>query len=308
MTSTAPNAIRGVVIPIVLVVAAGLFATAVASAPPAQARDRVGKIVKREGTPVTVGPGEIGTAYAKCRPGETLIGGGAASDGAGVPGPALLASAPVPGSQRLWMARVTNVNQGGDTPRDVLAFAYCAKPAARDRIGVIVKRSGRKKEIDSAKGYGSATARCRRGERLVGGGGGGIGPAQLQVSAPHGSKPRKWFVRAYTIASVPSSVKAFAYCARPARRDTIGRIVRRKSPTVDVAYPWSVSISARCRRTERLVGGGAIGGVNAGGGVFLQFSGPQPKHPRRWQVRGVNQHFHPETKTLRAFAFCARKG
>ena len=278
---------------------------ATVSAPAAQAADQVGTVTKRTGATVTIAPGLSAQATATCRRGETLIGGGALGEGTSFQAVFLRASGPDPGNARRWLARGYN-NDGAN--HELTAYAMCAKSARRDRVGVIVRSGGA--AADLAAGLaGNDTANCRSDERLVNGGaegsGTGAGAALLTVSAPHPSRPRRWLATAYNNSGVPQTLRAFAFCARPAQPDRVERIVKRAGALIAVAGTTSGTATANCRRSERLVGGGVLSDVGNGIlGVLLQSSAPHPSNSRRWRAAGFN--FDGASHNLRAFAFCAK--
>lgn len=175
--------------------------------------DRIGKIIKRKGASVQLPGNEDGSAFASCRSGEQLVGGGARGNDA-----ALFVSAPVPQKPRRWEARAFN---GGGLPQDLTAYAYCAKDttAARDRVGMIFKRIGTAITIVPSS-EGEAFSSCRRGEQLAGGGAATESSndfAYLTVSAPDPDVALRWWARARNSeGEVGASLTAYAYCAKPA--------------------------------------------------------------------------------------------
>ena len=88
------------------------------------------KIVKRAGTPVVVQPSQDGDAFASCRSGEKLVGGGALGEGGAV-GEVLRISAPDPNHARRWFARASNEDAA---PHDLTAFAFCASSGGKDHV------------------------------------------------------------------------------------------------------------------------------------------------------------------------------
>jgi hypothetical protein len=273
----------------------------------AQAAEEIDTVTKRTGAPVSIGPTLSAQATAKCRRGETLIGGGALGAGTSFQAVFLRASGPDPGNARRWLARGYNNDFGAN--HDLTAYAMCAKSARRDRVGVIVRSNSVATELagDTA---GNDTAGCRRDERLVSGGarGSGTPPGSmlLTVSAPDPTRARRWLATGYNNGVATETLRAFAFCARPARPDRVERIVKRAGNSVAVAANTEGTATARCRRSERLVGGGALSDVGVGiQGVLLRTSAPDPNNSRRWSTSGFN--FDGATShNLRAVAFCAR--
>jgi hypothetical protein len=289
---------------------AGLTAISAAPAAPAEpaapAADKIGVVTKRTGTEVSIPPNLSGQAVAKCRRGETLIGGGAIGEGAGFLVVFLRASGPDPNNARRWLAR--GFNNDGTTAHGLTAYAMCAKSARRDRIGVIVRQGGTAAEVPPTES-GKDTTNCRSDERLVGGGAEGTGTndasALLTASAPDPTRSRRWLAKAVNNDFAdPQLLRAFAFCARPARPDRVEKIVKRGGAAITVDPVTSGTASAKCRNNERLVGGGAIEDGEGTIGVLLRTSAPHPSNSRRWRASGFN--FDPvESHTLRAFAFCA---
>ncbi|HWM05663.1 MAG TPA: hypothetical protein VNP92_25255 [Actinophytocola sp.] len=288
----------------VVVSVAGL--TAIGNAPAAQAAEKISVVIKRTGTTISVGPEQSGQASAKCRRGETLIGGGALGNGTGSQDVFLRGSAPHPRNARRWLAR--GYNNDGANPHGLTAYAMCAKPARRDRIGVIV-RSGGPAKVLALGTSGRDTANCRSDERLVGGGAEGSGAASaavlLTASAPHPARARRWLTIGFNNDfGAPHKLRAFAFCARPARPDKVERIVKRPGDRITVAALTNGTASAKCRRNERLVGGGALDDGKRAIGVLLKSSAPHPSNARRWRADGYN--FDSQSHRLRAFALCAK--
>ncbi len=292
-----------------LCVALSVAGLSTISGPPAaHAADKVGTITKRTGAPVSIGPGLSAQATAKCRRGETLIGGGAFGAGTSSNAVFLRASGPDPGNARRWLAR--GYNNDFFANHDLTAYAMCAKSARRDRVGVIVRSNSVATELAGFTA-GSDTAGCRRDERLVSGGarGSGTPPAStlLTVSAPDPTRSRRWLATGFNNDSgAAQTLRAFAFCARPAQPDRVERIVKRAGSQVEVAGMSAGTATARCRRGERLVGGGALSDVGTGlAGIVLATSAPHPSNPRRWSASGHNFDT-AASHNLRAVAFCAR--
>ena len=129
--------------------------------------------------------------------------------------------------------------------------------------------------------------------------------ALLTVSAPQPNRSRRWLASAYNNSGVPQTLRAFAFCARPAQPDRVERIVKRAGALIAVAGMTAGTATANCRRSERLVGGGVISDVGNGiAGVILSSSAPHPSNSRRWRAAGFN--FDVASHNLRAFAFCAK--
>jgi hypothetical protein len=279
----------------------GLAAVWCASgAPSAWAADHVTKIVKRAGTPVAVQPSQDADAFAKCRSGEKLVGGGAIGEGGAV-GDVLRISAPDPNHARRWFARASNEDAA---PHDLTAFAFCARSGGKDHVTKIVERTGNPVSAQPGQ-VADAFARCRSGERLVGGGAfGGGRPAgdRLKASGPDPSNARRWFASAVDSDVVnPNNLTASAFCARSGGSDHVRRIAKRGGNPVSVQTVQAVDAFAKCRASEALVGGGALA---AGPGNVLKVSAPDPSHDRRWLARARNGDIAPHNLT--AFAFCAR--
>ena len=272
----------------------------VGGATSAQAADHVTKIVKRAGTPVAVQPSQDADAFANCRRGEKLVGGGGLGEGGAV-GDVLRISAPHPNHARRWFARASNEDA---IPHDLTAYAFCASSDGRDHVTKIVKRAG--DPVSAQPGQiADAFAKCRSGERLVGGGAlGGGRPAgdRLKASGPDPSNARRWFASAVNSDVVnPNNLTAFAFCARSGGPDHVRRIVKRAGNPVSVQTVQTADAFAKCRASEDLVGGGALAG---GPGNVLKVSAPDPNHARRWLARARNGD--PAPHNLTAFAFCAR--
>ena len=126
--------------------AATLLPAAVGHPSAALAADRVGSVVKRHGDPVAVPPLSAADASATCRRGETLIGGGATGAASDILSMFLRSSAPDPNSSRRWVVRTYN-NDSEDAEL-LTAYAFCARAARRDRVGVIVRMSGTARTVD----------------------------------------------------------------------------------------------------------------------------------------------------------------
>ena len=280
--------------------------TAIGAAPAAQAADKIGTVTKRTGTTVSIAAQASGKAVAKCRSGETLVGGGAIADGTNSLNVFLRASGPDPSNARRWLAR--GFNNDFTNPHNLTAYAMCAKSARRDRVGLIVRSGGAAKQLALGTG-GKDTANCRSDERLVGGGAEGTGTTDdavfLTASAPDPTRSRRWLTTGFNNDFAnPQSLRAFAFCARPAQPDRVEKIVKRGGDKITVASMTSGTASAKCRSNERLVGGGAIDDGAGNVGVLLQRSAPHPSSSRRWRATGFN--FDGANHTLRAFALCAK--
>ena len=275
--------------------------------PPALAADRVGLVVKRQGDAVAVLPNTVGAASAACRRGETLIGGGAITDGADFFGIFLRVSAPDPKNARRWIVR--GFSNDSEDYRSLRAYAFCARAAHKDRVGVIVRKRGTAKSVDPAV-VQNVFATCQRGETLVNGGALGTGAGRtagvlLRASGPDPDKARRWFVKGYNNnVEEKRTMRAFAFCARASSPDRVQRIVKRAGPSVAVPGDGVADAFASCKRGEDLVGGGAFGTGTGYDGIFLQVSAPDPNKARRWLARGANSS--EETEHVRAYAFCAR--
>jgi hypothetical protein len=99
------------------------------------------------------------------------------------------------------------------TPAKLAVFAYCGR-------GVIVKVRSSSSGLIPYNGKGSATARCRKRETLLGGGFtttptpdplNSSGP-DLSYSGSYRSGARSWTARAKNYSSASGKVTAFAYC------------------------------------------------------------------------------------------------
>jgi hypothetical protein len=176
---------------------------------------------------------------------------------------------------------------------------------------VIVRERGAVKTLATGAPDGKATAKCRSDERLVSGGavGTGTGPASviLKASVPDPTRGRRWLAQASNNDFVgPQTLRAYAFCARPARPDRVEKIVKRAGAPVTVAPGTTGTAFAKCRRSEKLVGGGALGTGGTAAteiGLLLNASAPHPTNARRWRATGNN--FDAVPRTLRVFAFCA---
>jgi hypothetical protein len=184
-------------------------------------------------------------------------------------------------------------------------------PAAQavDKIGTVTKRTGATVSI-APSSSGQATATCRRGETLIGGGALGDGTnAQnvfLRASGPSPHNARRWVARGFNNDGVnPHGLTAFAMCAKSAGNDRIGVIVRSGGAAANLAGFTGGQDTANCRSDERLVGGGAEGTGTAPSSVLLTGSAPDPTRSRRYLATGFNNV--GTAQQLRAFAFCARK-
>ena len=113
----------------------------------------------------------------------------------------------------------------------IAGLATISAPAAQaaDRVGTVTKRTGA--TVTIAPGLSAqATATCRRGETLIGGGALGEGTSFnavfLRASGPDPGNARRWLARGYNNDAANHGLTAYAMCAKSARRDRVGVIVR----------------------------------------------------------------------------------
>jgi hypothetical protein len=179
--------------------------------------DRIRRVVERVGDPVGVPqfPAHA-DVFARCRPGEQLIGGGAGSVQTS-PGVYLLFSAPDPNNTRRWFVRATQVVH--PQPVNTLeAVALCAKSDGPDRIDRVRHSQNGPKVLPPFPDRRRVEADCGEGERVVGGGFLQTSPvgdlAYVNRTSPSTFGRSGWTVAAHGVESAQHETTAHAYCAR----------------------------------------------------------------------------------------------
>lgn len=241
----------------------------------------------------TLAPDEIGSATAEC--GKRS---GAVSGGFRNPGFDYLSETDTAiwgfASKRDGDGAVTATGHNeGQASGELIAYAYCGR-AGR---GLTTKSSSSPLEFGEQR---SATARCKRGSRVVWGGF-EMTPATNLPLLPLGSSRegrRRWTASGTTYGDDPATLKVFAYCQRSgppltqARRSTM------------LGNDEAGSATAKCERGTEAVAGGffAPGGFSTGGGSEIYFYESRRVRERKWRASGLNQG---DPARLTAYAYCA---
>lgn len=237
----------------------------------------------------TVDSARVEGALVNCKPGAKVVSGGFSSP----PGRNFAQVYPFvsrPDDSNTWEVRVNNRR-----PRDSAFKAYAICKGGRGQF------NGRGKADEVLPGkVQEAVARCRQGERVVGGGfsiprdpdGSGAAGFPL-VSRPFGNNG--WEVRVDSNITDPFRFKAYAMCMEG------GRGFEEENKGGTAAAGKVRDVTAECRPGGRIVAGGFSTPPN---GLFLIPIVSRPTGGDGWEVRVVNPYGGDAEYRFKAYAIC----
>jgi hypothetical protein len=175
----------------------------------------------------------------------------------------------------------------------VLAFVLLGAMIAAAAGGISIVE----KTTHTSGGLSSRTARCQRGEHVLGGGfvTPGIG-SYAQHSKPAGRRGWKALAR-----SGPGDASAFALC-EPASARELKKVSNAIVVSGSGSDPGTGSVEVKCPRHWKVVSGGyaIVPPVDS-----FSIEVDKRTSARTWTVHGVN---YGSDATLEAFALCEREG
>jgi hypothetical protein len=173
---------------------------------------RGGKGLKARSTTVEVPGDEAATATASCKPNEKAI-----SGGYDIPNLVIQVADPFTyenrkDGKRGWTASAFNYS---DQEANLTTYVYC-------RQGKGVKTKSDSVPVESFSDVGTATAKCKRGQRVVAGGFDNpdfeAGVIELLPFASRKQGQRKWTASAYSEDSEPGQLTVYAYCEKKQKK------------------------------------------------------------------------------------------
>lgn len=247
---------------------------------------------KSDGT--TLAPDETGSATAECGKRSGAVSGGFRNPGFDYLSATDTAIWSLTSKRDGGRAVTATGHNDGEASGELIAYAYCGRAGS----GLTTKSSSSPLELGE---QGSATARCKRGSRVVWGGF-EMAPATSFPLLPLGSSRegrRRWTASGTTYGDDPATLKVFAYCQRSGPR-----LTRTRSSTL-LGNDEAGSATAKCERGTEAVSGGffAPGGFSTGGGSEIYFYESRRVRERNWRVSGLNQG---DPALLTAYAYCAK--
>jgi len=193
---------------------------------------------------VTVAAGDFETATAKCKKHHFVISGGFQaehSDDVSI----------FPHTARSQGARkyTATASNTGIESGDWTAYAYCQPGQRLDKRESSVTLPGA--PLFSA-GEGTATAKCKKGDKVLSGGFEGeaeLGGPNIQPFESRKQGGRKWTVSAGNFSPSPGTLTAYAFCADEGRLKT-------KSDSTTIPSQEPGTGSTKCAKGRRVVSGG----------------------------------------------------
>ena len=244
---------------------------------------------------ITLAPGELGTASAKCKRGRQ-----ATSGGFNVPGFTadteifVLATASVRKGRRTWSSSAENAPTSPSSGK-LVDFAYCSRGIRR-----VTTKTERSTSVPNG-GLESLTPRCPRGSEAVSGGFETPGSAQNQVAVFESRriKDRTWRVTGQGTSGSEARLNAFVYCAE----DKLGLSVKRASDSTSQDNT-DLAATARCKKGQRAVSGGF---AMKGAGAYVTVFRSRRARARSWKAAAAN-YSGDDPVTWSAYAYCLEKG
>jgi hypothetical protein len=260
----------------------------------------VGGAVKTKSKTTAIPDDGSATATAKCKRGEKVVSGGFDADFDSNDTTVVLFESRKTGGRK-WTASAGNRDTGS---AQLNTFAYCS-----ESLGGLKTRSAQTTIPESFfpdASSGTATATCKKGERVVSGGfDGPYDPtAASGVILPYESRKqgrRRWTVSATSYGQGAGTLTALAYCS-----ESVGRLkTKSRSTTLPAGKGFDIdSVSAQCKQGQKVISGGFDSEF---GSDF--FSEPQilpfvsRKHGgRKWTVVAFDNAFG--SGDLTAYAYC----
>ncbi|MGH2925334.1 MAG: hypothetical protein ACRDK1_05105 [Solirubrobacterales bacterium] len=250
---------------------------------------------------VTVAPGSVGSATAKCKPGRSALAGGFASQfdsSSSSKGP-LVRYASMPAGSRGIETDGANFS-GSDG--QLASFAYC---------GVHAPQIVSKRVQLFPSSYGNALARCPSGTEAIAGGFAtnkfdpDKGPRIIAFTSRRAGE-RKWRVGGFNIGgkSGPGSsgrLIAYAYCSSAAQR------IITRSETVEVDPNAEATVDAGCPSGSRALSGGFDGHFGIGSSdlkASIALTSKRIDHGLAWRTAAFGIANQPAAVT--GYVYCRR--
>jgi hypothetical protein len=255
----------------------------------------IGAGLKTKSKTVTVSGDSTTGATAKCKQHQVVISGGFQAEHSD--DVFILPHTAKSKGARKYTTLASNVTDESGT---WTAFAYCRAGERLDKREASVTIPGSTFPIAET---GSATAKCKRGTKVVSGGfeGQAVNGANVQPYESRKEGGRKWTVSAGNYDESSGTLTAYAFCG-----DEAGLKTKSASITKVVQSPGTVS--AKCEKGQRVISGGFD---NPDFGTDF-FSDPQVTPytsmragKRKWTVSAFAFGFGGGTLT--AYAYCEQK-
>jgi hypothetical protein len=267
-----------------------------------------GAKLKTKSASAEVAVDQTGTATAECGQGQKVISGGFEQpdfdptfDEAGFQ---------FYGSRRdggrKWSASAANY--GGGASGTLTSYAYCRK-------GVGLKERSASVTIAVTPGgpefeAGTATAKCKRGEKVVAGGHDvanfEIYDTEAVVYSSHKDGKRSWTASAVSYSNAAPTLTAYAYCRK-------GDGTKAKSKSTTIGSDETGTPTAKCTKGKKVVSGG-FDNPDFGSNIQLE---PQilayasmKVGKRKWTASGFNNGNRSDpsgTGTFTVYAYCEKK-
>ena len=240
---------------------------------------------------ITLAPGELGTASAKCKRGTQ-----ATSGGFNVPGFTadteifLLTTASVREGRRTWSSSAENAPTSPNSGR-LVDFAYCSRG-----IGRVTTKTESSTNVPNG-GLETLTPRCPRGSEAVSGGfeTPGSGQNQVAVLESRRIKDRAWRVTGEGTSLSEARLNAFVNCAKEKLGLSAKRATDRTSQDIT-----DLAATARCKKGQRAVSGGF---AVKGEGAYVTVFRSRRAGKRGWKAAAAN-YSGDDPATWNVHAYC----
>jgi hypothetical protein len=268
-----------------------------------------GKDLRTKTKTVEVDSQDTGSATAKCKRGTKAVSGGFFGElDISDTSPGVLVEGSFRGRGRTW--RADGINLSSTEDGDLVSEAYC-------RHQKVKSRKGAEESIDGAGGMGTfdtetVTAKCRRGTRLLSGGFESPEFDEVDFTAGSGSViipqssrkvgKRGWEAEGLNLGPDSGDFRAQVNCREGGRNLKTREASEEVDPSPDTE---EVEITARCRRSERVISGGFDLESNDPDAIAV-FTSSRKAGRRGWNVEGIVGS-STETREVTAFAYCEKK-
>jgi hypothetical protein len=248
-----------------------------------------GAKLKTRSDTTTIDGGESGTATAQCDQGTKALSGGFDTDLGLDPGDSVIATySSLATGGRKWSSSGFNF----EDPGQLTSFAYC-----RDQK---VKRRTDETSIAPFERE-TVTAKCPRGTKAISGGFDNptfeLGP-DASVIFPFESRKvskREWLAGGANLTDVTGTFVAQVTCRE-------GKGLKTAEEQTFINKAGLHTVTAHCKRTQRLISGGFNFAIFPSGDAFVFSSHKEGK--RGWEVSVID---FQEPAELTAFAYCEKK-
>jgi hypothetical protein len=254
----------------------------------------LGAVQERANT--TIPPQQLGSATAKCDPGEVALAAGFGASpfdpNGGSGGPvARLGSMPA-GKHRI---KTTAMNFNNSATGTLYSYAYCGKRAKPPTV------ASSDVQVDPNT-VGSAVAKCPEGSRSIAGGFGIDDQTFIITLVSKRSGNRGWKVAGFNIgdqSSAPGRLTAYAYCKSPGPKIT----TESKDTTVSNGLKTT---NVNCPNGGKAISGGFDGNISSSGSQLNAAGALTSKRfdkARGWTTEALSSS-SPNQATITTYAYC----